>query len=242
MKTILLSVFVTIAALPVCAQLSIGVIGGYSHATQRISGRTYNNQEFASENESIFAETQYTPQWHGGVIADLGLIKGLHLQPQVLISSKGVKEEESWRPEHWVDASYKTRLIYLEIPLNIVYKIKTGPGKIAFGAGPYFAFPLSGTFNSEGKLKDPNGQPVGSFNREQNIQFDDFPGNGFMGKAYKNSDAGVNFIAGYEFKNGLLFNINYSLGLTDVYPKDPEIRKNAYFGISAGYQFRLWRK
>lgn len=242
MKTIVLSVFVTIATLPVCAQLSIGVIGGYSHATQRISGRTFSNAEFDSPNPAIFADAKYSPQWHGGVIADLGLIKGLHIQPQVLISSKGMKEEETRTDEHWVEGTYKTRLIYLEIPLNIVYKIKAGPGKIAFGAGPYFAFPLSGTYKDNGKVIDPSGRVVSEFNTEQNIQFDDFPGNGFIGKAYKNSDAGVNFIAGYEFKNGLLFNINYSLGLTDVYPKDPEVRKNAYFGISAGYQFRLWRR
>jgi len=242
MKTVLLSALITITALPVCAQLSIGIVGGYSHATQRISGRTYSNQEYASPNASLYAETQYTPQWHGGLIADLGLIKGLHLQPQVLISSKGVKEEEKWRPERWVNATYKTRLIYLEIPLNIVYKFRLGPGKLAVGAGPYYAFPLSGTYKDEGSIKDPNGQPVGGFTNEHNIQFDDHIANTAMGWFYKNSDAGVNFIAGYEFKNGLLFNVNYSLGLTDVYPKEPEVRKNAYIGISAGYLFRLWRK
>jgi len=242
MKTILLSALLTIIALPVCAQLSIGITGGYSHATQRISGRTFSNAEYNSPNPAIFADAKYTPQWHGGIIADLGLIKGLHLQPQVLISSKGMKEEEKRTNEHWVEGTYKTRLIYLEIPLNIVYKIRVGPGKIAFGAGPYFAFPLSGTYKDKGTIINPDGQVVGGFTTEQNIQFDDYAGNGYMGKFYKNSDAGVNVIAGYEFKNGLLFNINYSLGLTDVYPKDPEVRKNAYFGISAGYQFRLWRR
>ncbi|MRG43508.1 outer membrane beta-barrel protein [Chitinophaga sp. SYP-B3965] len=242
MKTTLLSVLITIAALPVCAQLSIGVTGGYSHATQRISDRTFAAQDFASPNPSTFAKTKYTPQWHGGVMADLRLFKGLYIQPQVLISSKGVKEEEERSYQHWVDGTYKTRLIYLEIPLNIVYKFRLGPGKLAVGAGPYFAFPLSGTYKDEGTITDPNHQPVGGFKNDLNIQFDDFVVSTAQGKYYKNSDAGINFIAGYEFKKGLLFNINYSLGLTNVYPKGPEQRKNAYIGVSAGYMFRLWRK
>lgn len=242
MKTILLSTLVTIAALPVCAQLSIGIIGGYSHATQNVSNRPATTPDYTYPLPSIYTETKYFPQWHGGLIADLGLFKGFHIQPQVLISSKGVKEEESWRPEHWVDATRKTRLIYLEIPLNLLYKFRLGRGKLAIGAGPYYAFPLSGTYKDEGKVTDPNGMPVGAFNSTGNIQFDDHIPNTAMGRFYKNSDAGVNFIAGYECKNGLLFNINYSLGLTNVYPKEPEVRKNAYIGISAGYQFRLWRR
>lgn len=239
MKTIILSALISIAALPVCAQLSIGIIGGYSHATQRIADRPFSNQDFASPNPSVHANVKYSPQWHGGVIADLRLIKGFHIQPQVLISSKGMKEEETRSGEHWVTGTYKTRLIYLEIPVNLVYKMRVGPGKLAIGAGPYLAFPLSGTYKDKGTVIDPNGQQVGSFANDENIQFDDFAANTATGKYYKNSDAGINFIAGYECKNGLLFNINYSMGLTDVYPKTPEVRKNAYFGISAGYLFKL---
>jgi len=48
-------------------------------------------------------------------------------------------------------------------------------------------------------------------------------------------DAGANFIAGYELKMGLLFSVNYSLGLTNTSPYESETEKNHYLGISVGY-------
>ena len=65
---------------------------------------------------------------------------------------------------------------------------------------------------------------------------------------FKPLDGGLNFIAGYEFNNGLCFNVNYSLGLADITPSDvfrPDGTatiygsvKNSYFGLTAGYFLR----
>ena len=56
---------------------------------------------------------------------------------------------------------------------------------------------------------------------------------------FKKIDAGLNGIAGFEFKNGLLLGINYDLGLTDIgNDGTSEVStKNRVFGISIGFKF-----
>jgi hypothetical protein len=55
-------------------------------------------------------------------------------------------------------------------------------------------------------------------------------------------DAGVNFIAAYEFRNGFFINLNYSRGFidfrndldTDINPQN----KNIVVGLGIGYMFK----
>jgi hypothetical protein len=52
------------------------------------------------------------------------------------------------------------------------------------------------------------------------------------------SDFGVNALAGIQLKNGLLFNVNYEYGLTNIY-KSPNANtiKKRVLGFSVGYLF-----
>jgi len=157
--------------------------------------------------------------WHAGGIADIELAENFALQPQLLVSTKGYKAEgvEGFTE----DESF--RLTYLELPVNFLYKHELGAGKIFGGFGPYLALGLSG------KYGDTDVKFDGKKTEELEETDEDIHA--------KALDAGANFIVGYELKNGLLFSVNYSLGLTDVDPGGTK-SKNGYFGISVGYLFR----
>lgn len=249
MKSIILSLLFTICVLPVFSQVAVGVIGGYSHSNMLISNRHILSDQIwigpgpmplipvSSDN------SKYVPKWHAGLIVDIHLVKGLYIQPQLLVSTKGgdiinVTHQTS------VDKSevYKTSLVYLEMPVNLLYKFPLGKGKLAVGAGVYCARALSGTYDDRFIRRDATGTVVSDSRYTGKIAFENKEsGSPKSMYTYKKHDTGLNFITGYEFKNGLLFNVNYSLGLTDTYLYSPEVRKNAYFGISAGYLFKLKR-
>ncbi len=53
-------------------------------------------------------------------------------------------------------------------------------------------------------------------------------------------DAGVNLLAGYELKNGLFFNVIYSLGLKDTGYFSTYKDKNVCLGLSVGYFLKRW--
>ncbi|WP_343302991.1 porin family protein [Chitinophaga niabensis] len=237
MRIILLFLLV-VCTLPVCAQVSIGVIGGYSHATLKASDR----QEIYTAD--IFPpptpESKYAPKWHAGLVADIHLIKGFYLQPQVLISKKGAKmEQRAYLSFITYIGDQKTDLTYLELPVNLVYKMPLGTGKLVAGAGGYCARGISGKFDDRVSQTTP-GNPTYKNEISGKIRFENkIPAQHEPTYFYKKSDHGLNFMAGYEFKNGLIFNASYSMGLTDAFTPEPEIRRNRYFGLSAGYLLKV---
>ena len=238
MRIILLSLL-TVCTLPVCAQVSVGVIGGYSHTTFHVSDRPPSLM--GDMLAPPVPESKYVPKWHAGLIADIHLVKRFYLQPQILISKKGVKMEGTRSYGNiYHEISYKADLTYLEMPVNLLYKIPVGKSKLAVGAGVYCARGLSGKYNQHGHTVATDGSFRTGFTGTGKIRFEnEEPARPTEYQVYKKYDRGLNFIAGYEFKNGLIFNINYSLGLTDVYPYEHDVRKNRYFGLSAGYLLKV---
>jgi hypothetical protein len=182
---------------------------------------------FSSSSVS-FDESEGTKRlaaFHAGVIADLSLAESFSLQPQLLYSAKGVKVPDIDANLNVTTASYK--LNYLELPVNFLYKPQVGPGKLFVGAGPYLALGLSGKYQDI-KVKFDGKKAEDLDETDENIHA-------------KALDAGANFLAGYELNNGLLFSINYSLGLTNIDP-DGSKSKNGYFGISVGYLLKSKKK
>ncbi len=215
---VLLTLFGTLSTY---AQVSFGVKAGFSSAS-------------VSAEE---ADLSRLSAWHAGAIADISLAENFSLQPQLLVSAKGAKQkgfsetiEIPGFPSETVEyPSSKATLTYIELPINFLYKHEAGAGKIFVGAGPYVGFGLSGKIKTDGE-------------DDGDIKFDGktFEEAGESDEAamhLKRMDAGANFLAGYELKNGLLFSVNYSLGLTNIAPEEGDKWKNSYLGISVGYLF-----
>lgn len=184
------------------AQTSYGLKAGVNFAKFKVSE---GNSNYTSDANTSFYITGY---------ADIPVAPSFSVQPGISLQGKGGKVSAG---EFGNEEDAKDNLMYIEVPVNLVYYIPTGDaGKVFFGAGPYAGFGV------HAKASQGNYSESGSF--------------GDAG--LKTFDAGLNFLGGYKLTNGFLINAGYGLGLTNMY-KDIEgvNSKNRVFSVGVGYQF-----
>lgn len=152
--------------------------------------------------------------FQAGIVGDLYIAPFLSLQPGLLFTGKGTKTQAGDED----DATFyraKTNPMYIEVPVNLVFKTPTGPVKFFAGAGPYIAIGIAGKNKVDGKFLGT------SFSSEEKIEWsDDDPttldyeeGAGFG--IMKRFDYGLNGLVGIETKN-LVISANYGLGLAKL--------------------------
>jgi hypothetical protein len=227
MKRIILLTLLAFSIAPAFAQTSVGIIGGYN----------LNSIYPKSNHEALGYKVFSRSGWRAGLIADKRVWKHVYLQPQLLLNEKGYNSTygPTEAPSYLI-AKFKTRLLYLELQANILFKQQIGNGSLFVGAGPYIARGISGTDRLDEQYYDMDGVLRG---RTQYYVIDyrnKLPEYSYATVQYmKPYDAGLNFLAGFELKNGLFFNVTYSMELNNHrYTKSFE-SKNTYFGITAGY-------
>ena len=153
--------------------------------------------------------------FQAGIIGDINLNEFIALQPGLLVTGKGSKTQ-SGDPS---DANYfkaTSNPLYIEVPLNLVFKAPIGGDtKFFAGAGPYLAVGIAGKNKTEGKIFGAG------FSSEENIvwsdddpttlDYDEGAGFGIM----KRFDYGLNGTAGIETKN-IVLSANYGFGLAKL--------------------------
>jgi hypothetical protein len=188
---------------------TFGLRGGVNF--QNINGKYQNGDKL--QNDLLVG-------FHAGVNAEIPVGTGVYIQPGVLYTMKGTK---------WENSSTKTKLSYIDIPVNLIYKPVLGTGNMLLGFGPYVGFGIGG------KVEDGNGN-------KKDVEFTKTY-TSVTTPQYKRIDAGANFLAGYEFSNKLSFQLNAQLGLVDINPKftnvsnDKTNYRNTGWGVSLGYRF-----
>jgi len=229
MKKLVLVIFPCFILLTVNAQKSRAILrGGLNLANVSVTenGRIDDANTLAS--------------FQVGIIGDINLAEFIALQPGLLLTGKGTKSQDG-SPS---DANYfkaTTNPLYLELPLNLVFKGPIGPDtKFIAGAGPYLAIGIAGKNKTEGKFFGT------SFSSEKDIQWsDDDPttlnyeeGAGFG--IMKRFDYGLNGTAGIETKN-ILLSVNYGLGLAKLQSgsNSSEDDKNKHRVLSFTIGFKL---
>jgi len=138
---------------------------------------------------------------------------GIHwaLEPGLFYVQKGGVETVT----DYQTVKVKTSLNYLELPVNMYYS-KRNRFFITFG--PAFGFALSGQIKAEDesvKLKFGSGAE------------DDL----------KSFEIGLNFTAGYQFKNNLFLAVSSGSGISDLSNDDSYSFSNGYLGFRLGYVF-----
>ncbi|MCF6402841.1 PorT family protein [Chitinophaga filiformis] len=223
MKKILLLALLAISMLPVYSQTSVGVIGGYNLASLHPKQKQmYGSWDY-----------DFKQGWRAGLIADHRLWKKFHLQPQLLLNSKGYKSRYYYNGPFAFSSERILRMLYLELQANLLFKEPLGSGKLLIGAGPYLSRGIGGKLRARGFQVYSDGTT--SYDQKFPIKFRKESGNDATVSYQKPYDAGLNFQTGYECKNGLFFNAVYSLGLTN-YNYSKELKsKNTYFGLGVGY-------
>jgi len=223
MKKILSMLFVLALSAPVFAQsVKFGIKAGLNESTAELGQTSSKISNLSGLNAGAFAEFEF------GKVS---------LQPGLNFTQKGFNSKTSIivpYPQGPTNGSFnatgRIRLSYLQLPVNVLYNIAVNPGKIFLGGGPYYGYALSGNNKNNVTSVSPDGTSTSSQNAK--IVF-----GGESGES--RSDFGLNALAGFKFKKGLLFSVNYEYGLTNVYKSQPATTdKNRVLGLSVGYQFQ----
>ncbi|HET7896332.1 MAG TPA: porin family protein [Flavisolibacter sp.] len=179
-----------------------------------INGKTADGVELNNKLKTGFT---------AGADVQLPLGGGSYLAPGVSFIQKGTETENG----------IKTTLNYVEVPVNFLYKPIVGTGNLVLGFGPYIGLGVGGKVtNADGSTAD--------------VVFDKHYDRTLPASTVqlRKTDAGANFIAGYEFANKLSLNLKAQLGLKDINPdmgstnsNDQTRYRNTGFGASLGYRF-----
>jgi hypothetical protein len=172
---------------------------------QKVSGKT-------STGDYRFGET-------AGFLLDVPMQKNGSFQPGLNVVTKGMRNDIT---QGNVNGTLKTNITYLEVTLNVVFRIKNAKDNIILGGGAVPSLPISGR-----RLTD-----LGTTEGRQDLTFGDKTSNDFNG-----TDFGADALAGYEFSNGFFATANYYYGFNRQFvggdPKDKLY--NRYFAIRLGY-------
>ncbi len=208
------------------AQTGFGLIGGVNF--QNITGKNNNGDKL---------ENGLLTGFHAGVNINIPVAPDFYFQPGLLFSVKGSKNN-FYSPEGASagDFTTTTKLSYIEMPLNLLYRPLLGKGHLLLGFGPYIAYGIGGSENTD----------LGTVSYERGVKFKgtvtdpvDLLDNAY----YKPFDAGANIFFGYELSMGVFLQVNAQLGLLKINPEYSSVTDNntAYhntgFGFSVGYRF-----
>lgn len=223
MKKTTLVIVLTLIANTLFAQVSFGVQLG----TNIAFGKT------SYDNSALLTVFTNDPKVGliAGFLAEVPIGKKLTFRPELNFIQKGSKTNSTLS---FYDASTKITLNYIEIPLNVVYKLQAGSGNFFFGLGPSFAFGISG------KNKHSNSNYPGDpkYNYTADIKFDGNENDSVISKEHlKAFDFGANILAGYRLKMGIFFKIGYTYNFLDIDASKYYGYKNRGLNVCVGYLF-----
>jgi hypothetical protein len=118
---LLLSAPLAIAQSTDKAKMSFAILGGVN--LQNLNGKASNGDKLT--NDMIVG-------FHAGVNVQMPIAPQFFFQPGLLFTTKGAK---------YTNGS-STKLSYIELPLNVVYKALLGNGKFMLGFGPYLGYAI----------------------------------------------------------------------------------------------------
>lgn len=167
-------------------------------------------------------ETESTTNFHVIGYANVPVSSYFYVQPGISLQGKGGKFFDNKD----IDTKYEYNTMEIGVPVNFVGKVPLGPSANFFlGAGPYVSFAVSG----EQKFT------TGNTSTKSDLEFgNDNDSN------LKRTDAGLNFLAGFELNNGFNVGAGYGLGLVDLRPNGEGGNgkmTNRVLSFSVGYSF-----
>jgi len=215
------------SAMALQAQVDLGLLGGVNF--YNMNGKDGDGDKYANGLLVGF---------HAGFNANIPVAPQFYFQPGLLFSVKGSKNDMGLIPvKASGDFSTVTKLSYIEMPLNLLFRAQLGEGYILLGFGPYVAYGIGGKETTE----------YGSTTFEKTVEFKNeivLSDNLLTTAFYKRFDAGANIHFGYETSMGIFLQLNAQLGLLDIRPAyywddadSKAVIKNTGFGLSAGYRF-----
>jgi hypothetical protein len=201
------------------AQLKLGIEAGYN--VSQFTSKGGNSQFFFLSNLNTF---------QAGLVGEEKLNKHFFLQAGVSFTQKGSVKDAT---QYAVGGGPSTivKLNYIQIPVNMFYKIKLNSSlKALLGAGLYGAFGISGS--DKGTSIDATTGSESQVNNKVRFQNNTIY---VAGITYiKPFDIGYNLVAGLEWKN-LQFKATINDGFKNIYPSGDTEFRNQVFSATVAY-------
>ncbi len=215
------------AQLPKGGGIKYGIKGGVNLAQVALSGKDATKEK----KDGISTVTSF---YFAGNI-EIPVSEIFSIQPGLAIGGKGTKIDFNTTVAvpflGSTSASYvrKTDIMYLEMPVNAVAKIKN----FYLGAGPYIAYGIAGKDKLEvtGTVLGVKSNLLAA--KDGNVTF------GKNAGEVNPFDYGANFLAGYQLDNGFNLGVNYGLGLgKSVLESGYDVKaSNRVFSVLVGFSF-----
>ncbi|MEX0986161.1 MAG: porin family protein [Bacteroidales bacterium] len=213
---LLLSVSLAMAQTTEMGKTSFGILGGVNFQT--LTG---------TDHSGVKLENDMLTGYHGGINVQIPIAPEFYFQPGLLYSLKGAKNTSG-------ALTSSTKVSYIELPLNLLYRGQLGNGYVIIGFGPYVGYGIGGKVTTTG----------GDASLETDVTFQNSVAlsDPVLATYFKPLDAGANIFAGYEMAGGLFFQLNTQLGMLTVNPEnawftdDKASVKHTGFGLSLGYR------
>lgn len=202
MKKILLIAVCAVSAITVDAQVSFGGQVGANFGLGHAKDDYYAGSIYAGP--ALANKPKVGPL--AGLVAEVDFGK-LSFRPELNFVQKGSKSYISGFDEN------KFSLSYLELPLNVVYKMDLGSkgSKVFFGLGPAIAFGIGGKIKTTDNV---NGEVYST-----KVKFDGKKDATDDKAHFKALDLGLNIVAGYQMKSGLFARLAFTNGFSNLYPE-----------------------
>lgn len=165
--------------------------------------------------------------FHLGALVEIPITEKFAVQPEILYSSMGAKEEYTESPfDAPISYEAKLKLDYISIPIMAKYYVIEG---LSIEAGPQFGILVSAKAETESTI----------FGETESFDLD-------VKDSFKTLDIGLGLGAGYRLNNGIFFSARYVLGFMNIaedeefdgdFDVDTPKLKNNVIQLSAGYSF-----
>jgi hypothetical protein len=201
-------------------QISIGVKGGYNHAT-------WQGDAVESLNSLVSLTNGYgnTTAWagfHVGGYVRIPVSPVFSIEPGAYYSQKGMQLTGEFSSEQLdflnLKATITDKADYIDVPL--LAKVFVAEG-LHFYAGPQVSFLVSNKVNTRASV-------IGFNVLNRDLDYD---------SPFRKTDVGVVGGVGYRFTNGLNLNAGYDYGLNTVDKNGNFDTFNHVVKISAGFEF-----
>lgn len=185
------------------------------------AGASLNQQLDNYEGETTY--NQGKVGFYGGLQGDWMLNKNWSIQPALIYTMKGGQQERNFSYMgneglmHDVQVKNKNTLNYIQLPLNIVYKIPVGEsGSVIVGVGGYASALLFADAKYKAK-NEINGNAVEAQSEEKHRKIT--IGNETTDEL-KRFDSGLTGLLGFELSNGLVAKAGIDVGLMNIVNSD----------------------
>ncbi|KEO75607.1 porin family protein [Anditalea andensis] len=203
------------------------------------AGINYSNIS-AKDQDGNKANTSSVPGIYLGMGVALPLSSQFSVHPSLIYAKRGFKQHGPASHLVWGE-DFEGKVSYFELPVDLLYSQKIGPGNLLLAVGPYLGYGTGGSWTSKGTVLIGDILIEGS--GDVAFQNDYSYGRDMNTIVYARPwDYGAHCKIGYSLFNHYTISLDIQRGLANLQPRWADYRpggtlRNRSMGVSIGYSF-----